>query len=124
MYTEPIAETKLIEFVFSCSNYKKGNHKKNEVEAYVLGRVRVFKALVDVVKNNSNLFKEIKEMMVEFPSLEEPIIELLYLISSSKLLKMKFMDLSPKTSAAKFLYKILLHQKWSTEPNTTLAEGI
>lgn len=36
---------------------------------------------------------------------------------------MKFMDLSPKSSSARFLYKIMIHQKWPSEENVNLQEG-
>ncbi len=46
-------------------------------------------------------------MIKDFPSLEQQIIEVCFLISKDKNSTLKFKSLSPKNKASRLLYKIL-----------------
>lgn len=54
---------------------------------------------------------ELFEMIKDFPSLEQQIIEVCFLISNDKNSILKFKALSPKNQASRLLYKILSNEK-------------
>ena len=50
-------------------------------------------------------------MIKEFPSLEQQIIEVCFLISHDKNSNLKFKSISPKNPTSRFFFKILLNEK-------------
>lgn len=68
----------LYEHITTISNYKKNcEGKPIEIEAYIIGKILIFKALKNIFVGNLNAINHLSEVLAGFTEFEEQSIELL-----------------------------------------------
>jgi hypothetical protein len=98
----------LYEHIYALSNYKKHcEGKATEIEAYVIGKVLIFKALKQVFASNLNTINHLITVLTEFPLYEEQLIELISQLTGDKKSTLLFLKLTPATKVGFVLHTLL-----------------
>jgi hypothetical protein len=107
----------LYEHIARLSDYKKHcEGKAIDIEAYVVGKILIFKALRTLFGGHLNAMNHLAGVLTAFPAFEEQLIELLGQLAKDKKSTLLFLKLTPTTKPGFVLHTILRAQLKGTVP--------
>lgn len=90
------------------SDYKKHcEGKTSEIEAYIVGKLLIFKALRKVFTSHLNSINHLINVLTEFPAFEEQLVELISQLAADKKSTLLFLKLAPTTKTGFILHTLL-----------------
>ncbi len=105
----------LYEHIAALSNYKKHcEGKATEIDAYIVGKILIFKALRKIFVSHLNCINHLITVLADFPTFEEQLVELISQLAENKKSTLLFLKLTPTTKAGFVLHTLLKAKMKST----------